>query len=395
MDRVLANWYVYIYNALFSQTGTYDKLTTYSDAISSTLSPGGALYSVYIFVRTIAFGILTVYLVITLGTKLEGKEASPAVIFRTFLQFFVGYALAFFSFDIVCWIFKFGDALAEAIRDSSVTVSDDFIESTDTFIACLDSFSFTDKVFYLFKAALPYMVCLFCDIVISYTLITRCLRICVNAALSPIAVANFFEGTRRSDAVRFLKRTLAMGLQCATIMIITAGVSSVTGYLGSGSVYSNSLAAGNTVLDAQQEMIDSSSVNYDTVTKAINKAVDKKGGPDKVDSDYVYPIATLSTTTSKITRSLEADCKKAEDWLGIEIFVRDDNGNYVYALDEEDGKRYAKVSVKYKTFTVEATKNFMSALLGGSNYWIFILMLLVRTGLIKQSMAFANTVVGL
>lgn len=390
MDRVLANWYVYIYNALFSQSGTYDTLTKYSDAVSSVLSSGGDLHTIYVATRTVAFGILSVYLVITLGTRMEGRETSPAVIFRTLLQFFVGYALAFFSFDIVCWIFKLGDAMAVAIRDSSVVVSDDFIENTDAFIACLDSFSFTDKLFYMFKAVLPYMVCLFCDIVISYTIITRVIRICVNAALSPIAVANFFEGTRRSDAVRFLKRTLAMGLQCAMIMVITAAVSSLTGYIGSGSIYSDSLAAENTVIAAQQEMIDSSTVDYSAVNMTINEAVDKKGGSDNIGNSYADALTTLSTKTSKITRSMEADCKRVEDWLGIQIFERGSNNNYVY---DENG--FAMASAKYRTFTVESTRNFMSALLGGSNYWIFILLLLIRTGLIKQSMAFANTVVGL
>ena len=101
MHIALANMLVYIYDNLYGQSRMKDTLTLYSDAIIQSLTTGGSLYSLYLAVRTVGFGILTVYFIITLGTRLEGRETSPSVVFQTLLQFFVGYALAFMSFDCV------------------------------------------------------------------------------------------------------------------------------------------------------------------------------------------------------------------------------------------------------------------------------------------------------
>ena len=85
MEALLANMYTYIYDNMYALTGIYDKLTTYSNAIMGTLADGGSLHNAYLIVRTIAFGMLTVYFVIAFGTRMEGREISPSIVFRTLL----------------------------------------------------------------------------------------------------------------------------------------------------------------------------------------------------------------------------------------------------------------------------------------------------------------------
>lgn len=120
MESLLSSWYIYIYDNLYTQTGVYNLFTTYSDAIGEAISPDGNLHGIYLTIRIIAFGILTMFFIVTLGTRMESREASPSIVFKTLLQFFVGYTLALFSFDIVLWMFQAGDWLGSKILETTV-----------------------------------------------------------------------------------------------------------------------------------------------------------------------------------------------------------------------------------------------------------------------------------
>ena len=97
MERLIANWYIYIYDNLFTQKESFERLTMYSNAIVKTLEPGGELHTVYLAMRTIALGLLVVYFVISFGTKMQGRETSPAVLFQIFIKYFIGFAFALFA----------------------------------------------------------------------------------------------------------------------------------------------------------------------------------------------------------------------------------------------------------------------------------------------------------
>ena len=99
--KILANMYITIYDGMYSNAGIYNTLTLYSNAIMGSFSKSGVLHSAYLGIRTIAFGILIVYFIIAFGTKMQGRETSPSIVFKTLLEYFVGFALALESFDIV------------------------------------------------------------------------------------------------------------------------------------------------------------------------------------------------------------------------------------------------------------------------------------------------------
>ena len=94
MDHFIASMYLLIYNSMYSLDGIQKILTTYSDAISDTLADGGPMHSVYVQLRVIALGMLAVYFVISFGTRMAGMETSPKVIFKTLIQYFVGFDFA-------------------------------------------------------------------------------------------------------------------------------------------------------------------------------------------------------------------------------------------------------------------------------------------------------------
>ena len=62
MEKFLANMYITIYDGMYSNAGIYNTLTLYSNAIMGSFSKSGVLHSAYLGIRTIAFGILIVYL---------------------------------------------------------------------------------------------------------------------------------------------------------------------------------------------------------------------------------------------------------------------------------------------------------------------------------------------
>lgn len=394
MHIALANMLVYIYDNLYGQSRMKDTLTLYSDAIVQSLTTGGSLYSLYLAVRTVGFGILTVYFIITLGTRMEGRETSPSVMFQTFLQFFVGYALAFLSFGCVKWMFQLGDALAASIAETTAA-GKNLSEFGDALAHGIDdNLDLTTQAMYIFKALLPWLACIGAEFVVTYAIVSRVIRICVNAVLSPIAVANFFDGSRHADSVRFLKKTFAMCLQCSAIMVITAGVASVSGFLSSNSVYSDDIATENSVTDALDKLLDSATNDQSDVNTDVNYAIDKLGRKayqkNKLKDRYEKAReALLSKDLQKVTSAQEATYKKYERDIGLEVFARD-GSSYIY---NSDG--YAVLKDKYLTFSSDELGKFLLAIIGGSDgYFVFLLLLIVRIGLIKQSNSLCNVIVG-
>lgn len=352
-------------------------LTSYSEAILDTLGPDGSMYAIYLFIRTIGFCMLTVYFIITLGTRAESRDFSPSVMFKTFLEFFIGYVLALYSFDIVKNLFIFGDYLASCVTESLSSNFGAVGDFSTTLASSIETFSFESKVIYTLKGMLPYIMCVVTNIIITYTVMTRVLRVCVNAVLSPLAVSNFFDGTRRSDAMKFLKRTFAMCLQCSVIMIIVACTSSLTSYMETNKQYGS--ADASTVVTAKNEMLDSIDLNRD----ALSLDTLMKPGGHGDEGSFLY------TSYKKVKKDKESTYQEYEKNVNTSIFKRDDDNHYIY-----DGEGYAVLKDKYMMFSQSNTENFLNTLLGGDNYWIFLLLLVVKVGLIKKSMSLCNVIVG-
>lgn len=396
MELFLAKLYTYIYDSLYTQTGIYENLIMYSDAITKALEPGGLLHNFFLVVRTISFGVLMIYFIISLGTKLTGKETSPSIVFKLSLEFFIGFAFSWYAFDIVNSLFQIGDWLASMIIDNTITDGKTIGEFLETFKASLSGLGFTAQVMYIFKALIPYIGCLICSLFVTYTVVTRVLRICVNATMSPIAISNMFDGSKRSDGVRFIKRTASMCLQCAVIMIISATVGNMISFMSADdSIFSSGINAKNEIVEAQEKMIESESNNNDAIASDVWYAVDKMG---RKAYDYlmVYKpevdeaAQNLAYKCDKVTEEKESDYKKYENTINLEIFERDSHNGYVY---DEDG--YAKLKPEYLKFNTEDMMNFMDIMVGGENALILLMMLLVKVGLIKKSGSICDTIVGI
>lgn len=393
MGRLLANWYIYIYNNLYYQSGTIDSLTMYSDAILGALKHSGTLYATYLIVRTVGFGLLTVYMIISLGTKMMGRETSTSVLVKTFLQYFVGYAIALKSFDIVEWLFQWGDWLAETVVDG-ISEPSFFDEYAGAFTNGLDNLNILAQSTYMFKAFFPYVVCVTTNLIIMYIIISRVLRICVNATLSPIAAVNFFDDSRHSDGVKFIKRTLAMSLQCAAIMVITAAVSSLTQAMAVDSVYKNDIRSEITIEEAQQELIESAKAG-DRLFDEIQLFRDVEIGDayketlSEDDRKKLEACRAITTNTESVTADMEEEYKKYEDLIGMDVYQKE-NEHYVY-----DDEGHAKINSEYLEFDEETMRNFMDKLMSKNNYFIFIVLLVIRMGLIKKSNSLCNLIVGL
>lgn len=392
MEKMLASMYIYIYQNLFASTKTYEKLTTYSDAIMTTLEEGGVLHNFYLTLRILAFGMLTVYFIITIGTRMEGRENSPSVMFKTFLQFFVGYALALFSFDIVKWTFMAGDFLAAAVENETIKNIGDLSPYFKTLERSAQDIEFFAQVTYIFKALIPYAVCFISNLILMYSIITRVLRICVNATLSPIAVANYFEGTRRSDAVKFLKRTLSMGLQCSLIMVITIATGNMATIMTTDYKFSSSMNYENEIVKAQKKMVDSLTVNMSLIQARVEQGYNRRPYKEKQESPKPDTVkAALSSNIDKVTEANEQKYMEYEEYFEIKLFERTKDGSHY--LYNDDG--YAKLRREYYKFSGDSVAYFLNVILGNGHYWLFILMIIVRIGMIKQANSLCNTIVGL
>lgn len=396
MEALLANMYTYIYDNMYALSGIYDKLTTYSNAIMGTLADDGPLYSAYLVARVIAFGFLTIYFIIAFGTRMEGRDVSPSIVFKTLLEFFVGFAFALSSFQIVKWFFELGDGLAALMVADASGADSGLSAFSVTFAKSIEEFGFGNQVLYIVKALFPYILCVLANMTIMYAIVTRVLRICVSAALSPIAVANFYDGARRSDGVRFLKKTASMCLQCSAIMVIVAATASLSAYMASSSVFGDAISIQDGIAQLRQEMVDSASNNTSLLSSDIYAAVDKLGlkayesDGSTLKTKYANARDNLINGTNQVTSSQEGMYKKYENRLNIKVFSRDENGHYIY-----NSNGYAVLESKYVTFDEDKIRIFMNALLGSNNIVILVGLQSIKVGLIKKSNSLCNTIVGL
>ena len=393
MGLFLSNMIIYIYNSLYAQTGLYNTLTMYSGAIMGTLQDGGTLHTVYLTIRSVGYGVLVMYFVIAMGTKLSSRTTSPNVIVQTLIQFLVGVAFTTMSFQIVIWLFTLGDNMAGLILESTTPSNIDI----DDFVTILgntleNNISFAGQAMYVLKAFLPWVGCVITEFVVTYAIITRVIRICVNAVLSPIAIANFFDGSRHSDGVKFLKKTFAMCLQCSAIMIITAAVANISGYMAASDLYSTQIQGKNAIETATSDLIASREPDTKSIDRSITDNINVMGlgVRDPKYSKLFADKAQFKNTCGKVTKDKEEKFKKMESEFNIDIFKKN-GSSYVY---DENG--YAMIKEKYQAFSSETMEKFLLAILGGNGGtgWIFLLLLVVKIGLIKQSNSLCNVIVG-
>ena len=353
MAKLLTDWYIQLYESMYGGSNVYTKLTLYSDAIRNVLTPSGILYDIYQIIITLGTALLCLYFLISWGTKAIGKELSISGLFVSLLKFFVGYCLILKAFDIVSLMFDLGDSMAAMLIPDS-ELDELFIGPMRwAFLNSMSKVSLGKQIAYLFKAIIPYALCLISEIVITYTIITRVLRICVNAAMAPVACAGIFDDSRHTDAVRFLKKTLAMALQCSMIMVITLTVGLVS-----------------------QKMNVNVDDGRDSLANLVSTLEPNSDAVNQVRED----IAVLYTGFIP-----EETSEQENDML----YQKDSDGNYI--LDEEGNKM---LKYQYTNYDEDAFNDFLNMILGGSNYWTIILLLLVKIGLIKKSNSLCNTIVG-
>ena len=184
-------------------------------------------------------------------------------------------------------------------------------------------------------------------------------------------------------------------------MLIVLAVTNIAGYMTSGDVYSDAGQTSQTIEDAKKDMINSQKRNKSKLKKDVAAAVDKLGYSafDNVQSANGLTLKSdISTAKRKlsnphrVTKDMEEEYKNYEKTLGIQVFARTSNkANASYKYSK---KGYAKIANEYKTFEKDKTIAFMDTLIGGPKLIYFLLLCMIKIGLIKQSMSLCNTIVG-
>lgn len=360
MEQALASLYLYLYNTIYAGGGIATQLTKYSDAISGLLDRGGALYPYYLIFRAVALALVVFYFVIHIGAQAVGRQLTAGAFFSALLKCFVAEMLAFSSFDIVRWMFQLGDSLITKVQAdmNSAAIPDYYQAVLARSIDKADLNIFT-QFSYLCKALIPLLLCVGCNFVILYMIVSRVLRICVNAALSPIAVADIFSDTRRSAGVRFLKRTFAAALQGAMIMVIAFAVGQMASYMASEKMQGADIS----ITDVAEEVQDGKNMTYSMGWKVFS------GLWSSEKKDFKRFFDSHAQQKDLVTKTYEK-------------YKSDGTVKTTRAL----GSLYIEDS--------SIVKDFLNKILG-KQYIIFLILLFIKMGLIRQSNSMCNVVVGL
>ena len=362
---VVADWYIKIYNSFYAPNNDYGTLKLYSNAIGDTFTQNQTAYKMYLVVRAIAFGILTVYFLINLSEKVTEDNFSTPQLFSSLLKYVAGYMIAILSFDAVKWIFFFGDSLIDLLKTTST------VSPIPTFYKYPLEYSLVkagkaDSSFsligYLFKAILPLGLCVLYDIVLIYMILSRIIKICVSAAMSPIAVADVFDSVKRSDGIKFFKRIFAMTLQCSMILVISVLMTNITNYMVQDQTETRTSTT-QSASDAAQK-----------ITDARNYKINGNAFSDFFSSKERKDIISQYTTKKK---------------------VNDSNAFKKIAETYTDDKAPALLKSFY-TEDYSIPVGFLDSVIPQSTvaYFTLIAMMAIKMALIRTSNALCNTILG-
>lgn len=362
---VVADWYIKIYNSFYAPNNDYGTLKLYSNAIGDTFEHNQTAYKMYLIVRAIAFGILTVYFLINLSEKVSEDNFSTPQLFSSLLKYVVGYMIAIVSFDAVKGIFFLGDSLIDLLKSTStVSPIPPFYKYPLEYslVKAGNADGSFSLLWYLFKAVLPLILCLLYDIVLIYMILSRIIKICVSAAMSPIAVADVFDSVKHSEGIKFFKKIFAMSLQCCMILVISVLMTNITNYMVQD-LSDTRTALTQNATDAAQKITDAR--NYKIKDKFLGNVFSSKERKEVI----------KKYTTKKKVNDANAFKKIAE----------------TYADD--------KAPALLKSFYTEDYSipiNFLNAVIPASAtaYFTLIAMMAIKMALIRKSNALCNTILG-
>ncbi|HJB27195.1 MAG TPA: hypothetical protein IAA06_00145 [Candidatus Blautia faecavium] len=228
MLEVLTDWFSLIFNQLYSVSGAMDTFSTYNDMYYSLMN-NPVFTSVAGAIMGIGVGIMLIYFLLDLAEKVQDRSFTLQHFMRSIVFMIVAYILIIYSMDLLQGFVAFGQAVANLLNESSLAEGMAFFEKGtpqyDQFKEGVSDVKLLPSIGFVIKAILPWLISTIASLIVTFLAVSRIVEMVVRCLFAPIAVSDCFRDGYRSNAIRYLKKFLAISLQYALIIGINVGMS--------------------------------------------------------------------------------------------------------------------------------------------------------------------------
>lgn len=239
MVKIFYDWYITIFEGLYSSEGMYSTFSKYND-LFSTLLGNDIFKNIVAAIISAGMGICLIYFLLDMSDKATAQNFTFEYIMRSFLKLCIAFFLMTHCMDIIKLMVDIGTGLAANIQTENV--GSDFFQNPDNVEAFKNGLTFIslkDGIGYAIKGLIPYVVIFLCNIITIFIAISRVVELTIRAVFAPIGVSDCFVEESRSNGIRYLKKIAALALQFALMVMITVCI----GLLMSAVVGEDSIAA--------------------------------------------------------------------------------------------------------------------------------------------------------
>lgn len=263
---------------------TNDMLTTVKsilDRMSAVLSQAqidggaGTIKSLYDFIATIGFVVLTLLFCISIYEQAVAGEFTFESFVKTAVRAIIGALAIEYGLTIMEGIIKFSDALVTLFMKVKDRVPSGNITNYTLMLsniqAFLDSLSDMTKIGTFFQVMVPWLLSWATEIVVMFIGVARMIELLVRGIMAPIALADMFGRDMNPHAVIYVKKFFAVCLQGFCILAIVFASSVVSGAImdPNNSNGSASLQNAKTQLDALTQNQAKDAINASGVVDDI------------------------------------------------------------------------------------------------------------------------------
>ena len=227
--RSFGDWYIDIFTSFYVGGSGLGLLSKISKAVTEVLTGNlearfGSLFAV---MQTVGIALVLVYTLSDFLQRVSEGRFNALPFLQWSIKMVVAIGLVIKAKDITLAIINFGDAAAGAILQKAEVgdyVTPFFASGNNAkeFYEALEQCMEADYIAYIVKAMLIYLVVMadkICTVVIA---VTRSIEICVRMVFAPIALANVAGSVSGGGAARYLKKTFAVVMQYAVLVVICA-----------------------------------------------------------------------------------------------------------------------------------------------------------------------------
>ena len=377
MLSIFTDWIIKVYKSIYFPQDVFLELQKIEDA-SEQINESLAFQTLSAIILTFGISMMLIYFFMKLAERSAANELGIKQLFIAFIELIFVAIIMSSSQHIIDGMLNFGNALKETIVNADSNAFEECwfdlatvyeIEegknvAIDNSVALKESIGEIGSmkaIMYIIKLIPPYIIALVTDVVFFIIMISRSVEMGIRSLFCPMAIADAFDDRRKSNAVRYMKKMLALVIQFAVAVAIILAFNAMVQSL------SPELPEPSETFQLEVEHRGVKAMIVDSVRRIWGGDT---GGELQFESTSGGVISNIMNFFSNMF------------FLGSGTHIMHSN-----MLEKT-------LVLDYTCTNMDGIHEFLNCLLGGADYWIFLALSIAKIVMLIKSQALAKDIVG-